>query len=217
MEDLYFIGMIFVQFFDKIILFTYPTYLMEQSSNSFKVAILVADGFEQVEMTSPRKVLNESGATVHVISPNKDSVKGWNRVDWGHMHNVDVPLAQARPEYYDALLLPGGVMSVDALRLNRRAIKFIRSFFLAQKPVAAICHGPQLLIDADVILGRTITSFASIRIDLENAGGIWIDQKVVTNNGLITSRNADDLPAFTREILKEFNLAVHHERQEERS
>jgi len=182
---------------------------MEQSSNSFKVAILVADGFEQVEMTSPRKVLNESGATVHVISPNKDAVKGWHRVDWGYTHTVDVPLAQARAEYYDALVLPGGVMSVDSLRMNKKAIKFVRSFFLAQKPVAAICHGPQLLIDANVIIGRTITSISSIRIDLENAGAIWIDQRVVSNNGLITSRNADDLPAFTSEILRQFNLAVH--------
>lgn len=183
---------------------------MEQSSNSFKVAILVADGFEQVEMTSPRKVLNQSGATVHVISPNKDEVKGWNRVDWGHTHRVDVPLAQARAEYYDALVLPGGVMSVDSLRTNAKAIEFIRSFFMAQKPVAAICHGPQLLIDADVTIGRTVTSFPSIRIDLENAGAIWIDKPVVCNNGLITSRDLDDLPSFTRQILKEFNLAVHH-------
>lgn len=182
---------------------------MEQSSNSFKVAILVADGFEQVEMTCPRKVLNESGATAHVISINKDSVKGWNRVDWGHIHKVDVPLELARAEYYDALVLPGGVMSVDALRLNKRAVEFVRSFFQAQKPVAAICHGPQLLIDADVVIGRTLTSFASIRIDLENAGAIWINQDVVTNNGLITSRNADDLPSFTSQLLKEFNLAVH--------
>ena len=184
---------------------------MEQSSNSFKVAILVADGFEQVELTCPRKVLNQNGATTHVISPNKDSVKGWNRVDWGHTHQVDVPLAQARPEYYDALVLPGGVMSVDALRQNIKAVTFVRSFFMAQKPVAAICHGPQLLIDADVLLGRTITSFPSIRIDLENAGAIWVDQEVVTNNGLITSRNADDIFAFTSQILKEFNLEMHQQ------
>ena len=182
---------------------------MEQTSNSFKVAILVADGFEQVEMTCPRKVLNDSGATTHVISINKDSVKGWNRVDWGHDHQVDVPLDLARSEYYDALVLPGGVMSVDALRLNKKAIEFVRSFFLAQKPVAAICHGPQLLIDADVVIGRTLTSFASIRIDLENAGAIWIDQDVVTNNGLITSRNADDITSFTNQLLKEFNLEIH--------
>lgn len=182
---------------------------MEQTSNSFKVAILVADGFEQVEMTCPRKVLNDSGATAHVISINKDSVKGWNRVDWGHDHKVDVPLELARSEYYDALVLPGGVMSVDALRLNKKAIEFVRSFFLAQKPVAAICHGPQLLIDADVVIGRTLTSFSSIRIDLENAGAIWIDQDVVTNNGLITSRNADDITSFTNQLLKEFNLEVH--------
>jgi protease I len=182
---------------------------MEQSSNSFKVAILVADGFEQVELTCPRIVLNENGATTHVISPNKDWVKGWNRVDWGHDHQVDVPLLMARPEYYDALVLPGGVMSVDSLRLNKKAIAFVRSFFDAHKPVAAICHGPQLLIDANVTIGRKLTSFPSIRLDLENAGAIWADKAVITNNGLVTSRNADDLPAFNEQLIKIFNLAVH--------
>ena len=183
---------------------------MENSPNSLKVAILVADGFEQVEMTCPRKVLKDSGAVAHVISPNKDFVKGWNRVDWGQTHKVDVPLQSARSEYYDALVLPGGVMSVDTLRLDMAAIEFVRSFFLANKPVAAICHGPQLLIDADVVNGRTLTSFASIRIDLENAGAIWIDKKVISHNGLITSRNADDITAFTDQIIKEFNLVLHH-------
>ncbi|MCE7043842.1 type 1 glutamine amidotransferase domain-containing protein [Dyadobacter sp. CY312] len=179
---------------------------MEHSSNSFKVAILVADGFEQVEMTCPRKILNQHGACVHVISPNKDLVKGWNRVDWGHDHHVDVPLNMARAEYYDALVLPGGVMSVDALRAEPNAIAFVRSFFNAGKAVAAICHGPQLLIDADVVIGRKLTSFATIRTDLENAGAIWLNKQVVVDNSLITSRNADDLPSFTSQLIKEFNL-----------
>jgi len=183
---------------------------MEHSSNSFRVAILVADGFEQVEMTCPRKVLNQNGATTHVISPNKDSVKGWNRVDWGHDHKVDVPLNMARPEYYDALVLPGGVMSIDILRTNPKAIAFVRSFFNSGKAVAAICHGPQLLINADVVIGRKLTSYCTIQLDLENAGAIWIDKNVVVDNSLITSRNADDLPAFTSRILKEFNLNVQH-------
>jgi len=183
---------------------------MEQTSGSFKVAILVADGFEQVEMTCPRKILNQNGACVHVISPNKDLVKGWNRVDWGHEHRVDVPLNMARADYYDALLLPGGVMSVDALRTEPNAIAFVRAFFNAGKAVAAICHGPQLLIDADVVIGRKLTSFSSIRIDLENAGAIWLNKQVVVHNSLITSRNADDLPAFTSQLVKEFNLAGNH-------
>lgn len=180
---------------------------MVQMSSSFKIAVLVADGFEQVEMTCPRKVLNQNGGSVHVISPNKDLVKGWNRVDWGHQYRVDVPLNMARAEYYDALLLPGGVMSVDTLRSSRQAVQFVRAFFNAGKAVAAICHGPQLLIDADVVIGRKLTSNSSIRLDLENAGAIWMDKSVVTDHSLITSRNADDLPAFSSQLLKEFNLA----------
>jgi protease I len=182
---------------------------MEQSSNLFKVAILVTDGFEQVEMTCPRKVLSETGAITHVISPNKNSVRGWNRVDWGESYNVDVPLDMARSEYYDALVLPGGVMNADALRNDRKALAFVRGFFSAGKPVAAICHGAQILIDADVVIGRKMTSVASIRQDLENAGAIWLDRDVVTNNGLITSRNADDLPVFTRQLVKEFHLEFY--------
>jgi protease I len=182
---------------------------MEPSLNSFKVAILVADGFEQVEMSCPRKVLNQNGATTHLISPNKDYVRGWNHLDWGEKFKVDVPLTMARPEYYDALLVPGGVMGMDALRINQHAVDFVKSFFSYGKPIAAICHGPQILIDADVILGRTLTSFASIRHDLENAGAIWIDQEVVTNNGLITSRTTDDLSAFTSMMIKEFNLELY--------
>ncbi|MEO6282610.1 MAG: type 1 glutamine amidotransferase domain-containing protein [Dyadobacter sp.] len=183
---------------------------MVQSLNSFKVAILVADGFEQVEMVCPRKVLNQIGATTHLISPNKDFVKGWSHLDWGEKHRVDVPLDMARAEYYDALLLPGGVMGLDALRINYKAIEFVRSFFNAGKPVAAICHGPQILIDADVVIGRTLTSYASIRHDLENAGAIWVDQEVVTNNGLITSRTTDDLSAFTNTMVREFSMELHH-------
>jgi protease I len=182
---------------------------MEPSLNSFKVAILVADGFEQVEMTCPRKVLNQNGATTHLISPNKDSVRGWGHIDWGDAHKVDVPLELARPDYYDALLLPGGVMGLNNLRMDHRAVEFVKSFFTSGKPVAAICHGPQILIDADVIIGRTLTSFSAIRRDLENAGAIWVDQEVVTNNGLITSRTTDDLSAFSSTMLREFNLELH--------
>ncbi|KAA0991425.1 type 1 glutamine amidotransferase domain-containing protein [Dyadobacter aurulentus] len=183
---------------------------MLQTLNSFKVAILVADGFEQVEMTCPRKVLDRMGATTHLISPNKDQVRGWSHLDWGEKHRVNVPLQMARPEYYDALLIPGGVIGLDALRMQQKAIDFVKSFFINGKPVAAICHGPQILIDADVVLGRTLTSYAAIRHDLENAGAIWIDQEVVTNNGLVTSRTTDDLSAFTTSMLKEFNLELQH-------
>lgn len=182
---------------------------MNSTSNAMRVAILVADGFEQVEMTCPRETLNQNGATTHIISPNKDSVKGWNRVDWGATHRVDVPLDNARADYYDALLLPGGVMNLDVLRTNPKAVQFVRSFFKNYKPVAAICHGPQILIDADVVLGRTLTSNIAIKTDLENAGAIWINQDVVTDNGLITSRKTEDLPSFIRSMIKEFNLELH--------
>ncbi|QRR03583.1 DJ-1/PfpI/YhbO family deglycase/protease [Dyadobacter sandarakinus] len=182
---------------------------MELSLNSLKVAVLVADGFEQVEMTCPRKVLNNTGATTHLISPNKDAVRGWNHMDWGDKHKVDVPLEVARAEYYDALLLPGGVLGLDNLRTNQKAVEFVRSFFLFGKPVAAICHGPQILVDADVVIGRTLTSNAAIRRDLENSGAIWIDQEVVTNNGLITSRTTDDISAFTSTMIREFSLELH--------
>ena len=182
---------------------------MEQTLNSFKVAILVADGFELVEMTCPRKVLNQNGATTHLISPNKNMVRGWSHLDWGERHQVDVPLALARADYYDALLLPGGVLGMDSLRMDMRAVEFVKSFFSSGKPVAAICHGPQILIDADVVLGRVITSYAAIRHDLENAGARWVDQEVVTDNGLITSRTTDDLSAFTNAMIKEFNMEFY--------
>ena len=179
---------------------------MQQSPNLLKVAILIADGFEQVEMTCPREVLSEAGAITHIISPNKDLVKGWNRVDWGETYSVDVPLNMARAEYYDALLLPGGVMNADILRANAKALEFVYGFFVTHKPVAAICHGSQILIDAEVVAGRKMTSVSSIRTDLENAGAIWIDQPLVNSDGLITSRDVDDLPVFTKAIVKEFNL-----------
>ena len=178
---------------------------MDSTSNVIKVAILVADGFEQVEMTCPRKKLSEAGAITHIISMNKDWVKGWNRVDWGETHKVDVPLIMARAEYYDALLLPGGVMSADVLRADIKAREFVYSFFLAQKPVAAICHGAQILIDVEVVAGRKMTSVNSIRTDLVNAGATWVDSPLVKSGSLITSRNVDDLPIFTEAIVKEFS------------
>lgn len=184
--------------------------IMQQSPNLLKVAILIADGFEQVEMTCPRKVLSEAGAVTHIISPNKDNVRGWNRVDWGESYEVDVPLSMARAEYYDALLLPGGVMNADILRVNANALEFVYAFFVTHKPVAAICHGSQILIDAEVVAGRKMTSAGSIRMDLENAGAIWVDQALVNSDGLITSRNVDDLPVFTKAIVKEFNLHQNH-------
>jgi protease I len=182
---------------------------MVHTSNMIKVAILVADGFEQVQMNCPRKVLNENGVVTHIISPSKDQVRGWNQIDWGETYPVDVPLNMARAEYYDALLLPGGVMSSDILRSDATALEFVFNFFLLRKYVATICHGAQILIDVDVVNGRTLTSVSSIRTDLENAGAKWVNRPLVNSDGLITSRNVDDLPLFIEELVRAFT----HENQ----
>lgn len=182
---------------------------MSQSLNAKKVAILVADGFEQVELTEPRKALDEAGAQTSIVSPAQGKVKGWNMKDWGDELPVDVPLQSADPEQYDALLLPGGVMNPDKLRVIPEAVQFVKSFFDAGKPVAAICHGPWTLIEAGAVRGRTVTSWPSLQTDLRNAGAQWTDQEVVTDNGLVTSRKPDDIPAFSRKMIEEFAEGEH--------
>lgn len=177
---------------------------MAQSLQGKKVAILVADGFEQVEMTKPRQALQEAGAQTHLISPKSGTVQGWNHFDKGDEFPVDVTLDQADPQAYDALLLPGGVANPDQLRTQERAVRFIKSFFAAEKPVAAICHGPWTLIEADVVEGRTITSWPSLKTDLINAGAKWVDQEVVVDQGLVSSRNPQDIPAFVSKMVEEF-------------
>lgn len=189
---------------------------MNQQLNGKRVAILVADGFEQVELTEPRKALDQAGATTQIVSPAKGQVKGWNHTEWGDPLPVDLPLEQARPDDFDALLLPGGVMNPDKLRANQQAVQFVKAFFEAGKPVAAICHGPWTLIEAGVVRGRQMTSYASIQTDLKNAGAQWVDQEVVTDNGLVTSRKPDDIPAFNRKMIEEF-AEGRHERQREAS
>ena len=179
-----------------------------------KVAILVDDGFEQVELLEPRKALDEAGAKTLVVSPKKDRVKGWNHTEWGQEVKVDQPLDQARPEDFDALLLPGGVMNPDHLRMNPKAVEFTKAFFAAGKPVAAICHGPWTLVEADVVRGRTVTSYPSIKTDLRNAGARWVDQEVVVDNGLVTSRNPQDIPAFNRKMIEEFREGVHRKQEQ---
>lgn len=178
---------------------------MENTLNKMKVAILVTDGFEQVELTKPREMLDAQGATTHIISPKKDEVKAWNSIDWGETVSVDVPLENARPDYYDALLLPGGVMNPDSLRTNKDAVAFVKAFFDTGKPVAAICHGPQMLIEAEVVDGRKLTSYPSLQTDLKNAGAEWVDQEVVSSDGLVTSRKPDDIPAFNKAMLELFS------------
>jgi protease I len=172
--------------------------------NDMRIAILVAEGFEQVELTEPRKALDEAGAKTKIVSPSVDQVRGWNHFDKGDSFRVDVPLTSARAEDFDALVLPGGVVNPDQLRVNPTAVQFVRSFFDAGKPVAAICHGPWTLIDAGVARGRKMTSWPSLKADLSNAGATWVDEEVVSEQGLVTSRKPKDIPAFNRKMLELF-------------
>lgn len=182
---------------------------MEAKLDGKKVAILVSNGFEETELTSPKEALEEAGAETEIVSPVEKRVRSWADTDWGSKFKVDVPLSEAEAAQYDALLLPGGVMNPDKLRLEPKAIEFIREFFDAGKPVAAICHGPWTLIDAGVAKGRRMTSYPSIKTDLKNAGADWVDEEVVVDNGLVTSRKPDDLPAFNRKMIEEFAEGVH--------
>jgi protease I len=175
-----------------------------------KVAILATDGFEQDELFSPLKALQDAQADVKIVSPSKEKeIKGWKLTDWGKKIKVDVALNLARPEDFDALVLPGGVINPDHLRRDSAAVQFVKAFFQTGKPVAAICHGPQMLIEADVVRGRKLTSFSSIKTDLKNAGAEWIDQEVVVDNGLVTSRSPDDLPAFNAKMIEEIAEGLH--------
>jgi len=178
-----------------------------------RVAILATDGVEQVELTEPRKALDSAGATTKVVSPKSGSIKGWNHTEWGEQIPVDVSLDSASANDFDALLLPGGVMNPDHLRMNRSAVNFVRAFFEAGKPVAAICHGPWLLVEADVARGRNVTSWPSLQTDLRNAGASWSDSQVVTDHGLVTSRKPDDIPAFNKKMIEEFAEGVHDEQR----
>jgi len=174
-----------------------------------KIAILVDKGFEQEELTRPQQALIDAGAQTNIVSPQTGHVKGWEHTDWGDEFPVDVPLDQANADQYDGLLLPGGVMNPDHLRRNDKALRFVQAFFNAGKPVAAICHAPWTLIDAGVVKGRKLTSYPSLKTDLKNAGANWVDQEVVVDNGLVTSRNTDDIPAFNRKMIEEFQEGIH--------
>ena len=178
-----------------------------------RVAILATDGVEQVELTEPRKALDSAGALTKVVSPKPGSIKGWNHTNWGDPIKVDVTLENTSPDDYDALLLPGGVMNPDHLRTNASAVNFLRAFFEAGKPVAVICHGPWLLVEADVVRGRNVTSWPSLQTDLRNAGANWTDSQVVTDHGLVTSRKPDDIPAFNKKMIEEFAEGVHEEQR----
>jgi protease I len=173
------------------------------------VAILVADGFEQSELLEPRKALKMAGARTKIVSPCQGRVKGKKHSKPGRSVSVDVPLAEAEADDFDALLLPGGVQNPDTLRMNEQAVQFVRSFFDSHKPVAAICHGPWTLVEANVVRGRRVTSYASIKTDLRNAGADWVDEEVVVDNGLVTSRDPGDIPAFNARMIEEFAEGRH--------
>lgn len=188
----------------------------EQSGKlkGLRVAIVATEGFEQAELTKPKEALEKAGAHVDVISPKSGiksgKIKGWNMTDWGDSVKVDVELSEAKPANYDALVLPGGVMNPDKLRMDAQAVAFIKSFFNSNKPVASICHGPWTLIEADVVRGKKMTSWPSLQTDLRNAGAQWIDEEVVEDSGLVTSRKPDDLPAFNQRAIELFSKMIHH-------
>jgi len=185
---------------------------MEKNLKGKKVAILATDGFEQSELAEPMNALENAGATAHIVSPKAGAIKGWKHTEWGDSFAVDATLDDADPHHYDALVLPGGVMNPDKLRRDPKVQQFVRSFFDEGKPVGAICHGPWTLIDAGVVKGRKVTSYETIQTDLENAGATWVDQEVVVDNGLVTSRKPDDLPAFNRKLIEEIAEGRHASR-----
>ena len=174
-----------------------------------RVAALVAKGFEQVELLDPKDALESAGATVDVVSPESGKVKGWNHTEWGKDVQVDKELDAARVEDYDALLLPGGVMNPDHLRMNPKAVDFVKKFFDDGKPIAVICHGAWTLIEAGVVRDLTITSYPSVRTDLQNAGARWADREVVVDRGIVSSRRPADLPAFNAKMIEEFAEGRH--------
>ena len=181
--------------------------------NGKRVAILVAEGFEQSEMVEPRKALEQAGAETEIVSPAQDEVQGWNHFDKADRFNVDVPVGEADADDYDALLLPGGVANPDQLRTDPKAVQFVKRFIETSKPVGVICHGPWTLIEAGAVQGRTMTSWPSLKTDLQNAGAKWVDQEVVTDRGLVSSRKPDDIPAFCRKLIEEIGEGSHARRR----
>jgi protease I len=179
--------------------------MVNETLKGLKVAILVTDGFEQVELVEPRKALNQAGAETHIVSPKSDSVRGWNFTDWGSELPVDDSLDEAKVHDFDALLLPGGVMNPDTLRMQPESVAWVKAFFDANKPVAAICHGPWTIIEAGVARGRRIASWPSLKTDLRNAGAEWVDQEAVVDRNLVSSRSPKDIPVFNREMIALFS------------
>jgi protease I len=188
---------------------------MEQRLKGRKVAILATDGVEQVELVEPRKALDAAGALTHLISPKPGTIQAVNHDEKGDELPVDRTLSEVKASEYDALLLPGGVKNPDTLRMDKQAVQFVREFMLAEKPVAAICHGPWMLVEANALSGRTLTSWPSLKTDIRNAGGQWVDQPVQIDDQLITSRKPDDIPVFSAAIVKEFAKDIEQHRMDE--
>lgn len=182
---------------------------MQHNLKGKKIAILATDGFEQVELTEPKKALEQQGATTEVIAPKSGEIKGWKFKEWGDTVKVDKTLENAKPGDYDALVLPGGVINPDHLRTNEKAVQFVKQFAQSGKLVAAICHGPWTLVEAGVVKGRTLTSWPSIKTDLKNAGANWVDKEVVLDGNFITSRKPDDIPAFSQKVIEEIADGKH--------
>lgn len=182
---------------------------MSSRMNNLKIAILAADGFEESELNGPAAAYTKEGAQVILVSPKSGKIRGWRHKDWGTELTVDLDLTKAKAEDFDALHLPGGVINPDILRTQPRAVAFVRAFFEAGKPVGAICHGPWILIEADAVLGKTVTSWPSLRTDLRNAGAHWVDKEVVEDGNLITSRKPDDLKAYCEKTIEAFSRAAH--------
>ena len=182
---------------------------MQHNLKGKKVAILATDGFEQVELTEPKKALEQQGAATEVLAPKSGEIRGWKFKEWGDSVKVDKMLDHAKPGDYDALVLPGGVINPDHLRANEKAVQFVKQFAESGKPVAAICHGPWTLVEAGVVKGRTLTSWPSIKTDLKNAGANWVDKEVVLDGNFITSRKPDDIPAFSRKVIEEIADGKH--------
>lgn len=174
-----------------------------------RIAILATDGFEESELKSPKEHLEQQGWIAEIVSLKSGKIKSWKDENWSNEYDVTTTVREARTENYDALVLPGGVINPDTLRSNKEAVEFVKSFFEARKPVAAICHGPQILVNAEVLQGRKMTSFMSIKKDLMNAGAQWEDSEVVVDNGLVTSRDPNDLPAFNKKMVEEIKEGKH--------
>lgn len=189
--------------------------MAEKKLKGKKIAVVATDGFEQSELEKPIQAIKDAGGTYEIVSPKSGTIRGWDSTDWGNEFQVDRKIKEANPADYDGLLLPGGVLNPDQLRTDESVINFVKAFFKEgkQKPVAAICHGPWTLINAGVVKGRHMTSYKSIRLDLENAGVKWTDEEVVVDNGLVTSRNPKDLPAFNKKMVEEFCEGRHQVQQ----